>query len=543
MKRLFRVLAVSVILSSFAFAGEGDWPQWRGPGRSGAAVGGPVLAASWPKEGPVKLWESQKIPCEGMGGFASPTVADGGVFLFVAWKRHDPIPTRTLSAHGLRELGWPGKRPPEEMTEAIEEARLSAARKAATQPGQFAKEWVAGNLSEQQRKEFGDWAVERLEHGDKANPLDVLEKLVEIADKEFPSQDELENRLRKIGLSDEMKKAVMERVPTTVARCNDTIVCLDAASGKTLWKREYPGQPMEWGVSGSVAVVGGKCYAVGTAGVYCVKADDGEPVWKLQGGGTNSSVLVVDGVAVAQLNGLTAIDAEKGAVLWTRNIPGGNNSPACWRCGEKTYVVCNTEGGVHIVDLRTGELLSLKVSWQTTTEPASAEPAPKPINGGGASSPAVDGNCLLVLSDKKEVGLTAYELVTDAVRRLWTLPVADQGCSPILHDGRAYAHVGGRLYCLDAGTGRTIWNEPLEGPDWNSPIVAGGRLFAFAGGNIVMIDAAAPKCAIMGKAKVGQNRLVSPAVAEGRLFVRTGNGVTCYDLADKAESAPEASVK
>ena len=54
-----------------AYVGAADWPQWRGPERSGVTSGGPPLANSWPKAGPVKLWESEFIPGgRAVGGFA-----------------------------------------------------------------------------------------------------------------------------------------------------------------------------------------------------------------------------------------------------------------------------------------------------------------------------------------------------------------------------------------------------------------------------------------------------------------------------------------
>ena len=69
-------VAYGWIAWSTAFASAGDWPQILGPQRNGHATG-EKLAASWPKDGPLSLWE---IPCG--SGFAGVAVADGVGVLF-----------------------------------------------------------------------------------------------------------------------------------------------------------------------------------------------------------------------------------------------------------------------------------------------------------------------------------------------------------------------------------------------------------------------------------------------------------------------------
>lgn len=531
--------AVLLALSCVAFAADGDWPQWRGPARNGATSGGPALATTWPKDGPAKLWQSEAIPCEGTGGFASPIVADGKAYLLVAWKRQVPIATRKLSAQALGQLGWPGKQVPADMLALIEEARVSPERKAATKPDGFIKEWIAKNLTPAQQKEWGGWATERLKQADKACPMEVLDRVAQIKDKEFGSQEDLDKALDGMDLSAGMRQAVIRLVATKADQCTDTVICIDATSGKTLWKKEYPGKVSDWGVSDSMAIEAGKCIAIGTNGTYCLNAATGEELWKSPKGGSSSSVLVTGGVVVAQMEGLTAFDLEKGGVLWTAKLPTGNNSPAAWRSGEKTLIICNTEGGAQVFDLKTGA--APKFAWNApATAPAtqaSAEPVTRPAGkipvGGGHSSPAIDEGRLLIMSNQKPAGLAAYELSADAGKGLWARSMMDNGCSPILYQGRAFAHVGGRIYCYDAKSGQLIWTGACAGPDWNSPIIAGGRLFVFSGSDIVMLDPMAEQFTVMAKAKAGPNRCISPTVADGKLFVRTGGGIVCYDLTGK----------
>jgi outer membrane protein assembly factor BamB len=78
----------------------------------------------------------------------------------------------------------------------------------------------------------------------------------------------------------------------------DTVICLDAADGKTLWKTQHSVEG--WGASSTPLVTGGKVYAV-ISGVCCFDADTGKKLWSTPsiGGDVNASPLVAYGVVVA----------------------------------------------------------------------------------------------------------------------------------------------------------------------------------------------------------------------------------------------------
>jgi outer membrane protein assembly factor BamB len=65
-------LVVSVVLP----AGAADYPQWRGPDRSGVSPDTGLLK-EWPKGGPVLLWKQQNIG----NGYSTPAVAGGRIYL------------------------------------------------------------------------------------------------------------------------------------------------------------------------------------------------------------------------------------------------------------------------------------------------------------------------------------------------------------------------------------------------------------------------------------------------------------------------------
>ena len=75
--------------------------------------------------------------------------------------------------------------------------------------------------------------------------------------------------------------------------------CLDAKTGKTLWKAEAPAEPTGRRSSSTPCVADGKVFALGGRQAYCVDAASGKPVWsaKLPGKGGASSFLVAEGKA------------------------------------------------------------------------------------------------------------------------------------------------------------------------------------------------------------------------------------------------------
>ena len=140
-------VVLSLALSS---AHGNDWPQWRGPNRTGVATSSPPLAAQWPREGPAVLWEGEEIPGHRDGGLGSVSVAGGKAFLYSLWHRDEPIDHRVLDDGGLRGLGWDRNMPTGDLLARVEQARTSDARKALTSGGDirdFAREFVESSDS------------------------------------------------------------------------------------------------------------------------------------------------------------------------------------------------------------------------------------------------------------------------------------------------------------------------------------------------------------------------------------------------------------
>ncbi|MCE9561361.1 MAG: PQQ-binding-like beta-propeller repeat protein [Planctomycetes bacterium] len=69
----YPLLAAGLLFASTAIAE--DWPQWRGPDRTGISKETGLLK-SWPKDGPTLVWTAKNLG----NGWGTPSVADGKIF-------------------------------------------------------------------------------------------------------------------------------------------------------------------------------------------------------------------------------------------------------------------------------------------------------------------------------------------------------------------------------------------------------------------------------------------------------------------------------
>lgn len=81
--------AIVCLACTLPACGE-DWNQWRGPNRNGVDPSSPPLIASLPANGLNALWISESVRSGGNGGWGSPVVAAGKVYLFAHYQMRKP---------------------------------------------------------------------------------------------------------------------------------------------------------------------------------------------------------------------------------------------------------------------------------------------------------------------------------------------------------------------------------------------------------------------------------------------------------------------
>jgi len=297
-------------------------------------------------------------------------------------------------------------------------------------------------------------------------------------------------------------------------------ICLDATTGKTLWKKAFPGR------HSTPCVYDGKVYAVGGKDIYCLDAATGAEIWKVPNVGNDlcSSPTIVDGVLVVSTGTLKGFDPANGKELWACPQAGNGNttSPGVW-VTDKGPRILTSMGKLTCVNPKDGSVV-----WQS--EKANC-----------CATPAVAGDVCIAGSP-----LAGYRLLPDKAEKLFGSSLGDQGASHLIYNDHVFAYTGGELRCLDL-TGKELWVHRVGG-EISSPILADGKIFAVCGDDfLVMIDATTAKPAKPHKVRVPVLKCTSPAVADGKLFLRLKTAVGCYDLTkgpvDPSTLPPAPAVK
>jgi len=206
-------------------------------------------------------------------------------------------------------------------------------------------------------------------------------------------------------------------------------------------------------------------------------------------------------------------------VLWTQDaVKGVYASPARWRCGDRTYLICNGDMQTFCVEPRTGAIL-----WK--------------MAGGGWSTPALLGDLLVLYTRNTKIGLGAYRLSAAGAQQLWTVPYTDRGASAVIHNGYVYA-IGGwqkpHAVCVSLETGKVAWQAKVPETEVSSPVVADGKLWHVLGmsgrTSLYCLRATPEKYDLLGVAAIPAVTATSPAIVDGRIYLRLPDAVVCCDL-------------
>lgn len=289
----------------------------------------------------------------------------------------------------------------------------------------------------------------------------------------------------------------------------------------------------------------GKVYVhFGSPGTACLDANTGETLWERRDlpcyhwRGPGASPLLVGDRLYLTFDGfdfqyVICLDANTGKTVWRtdRNIryetdfgdyKKAYGSPALRLVGGKNQLICPAATETQSFDPDTGKLL-----WS--------------VRHGGmnaASLVQTDGTRLFLHSGDGGFALHAVEPgdqpsgdITSRV--VWK---SNRGtpayASVLVHNGRVFyardKDAGGTATCLEAATGKPVWQERLGGGKVHaSPILVGDRLYLFDDGGQGFVIAAADKFQKLGGGKLNEGCMASPAVAGDRIVLRTKGHVYC----------------
>ena len=313
-------------------------------------------------------------------------------------------------------------------------------------------------------------------------------------------------------------------------KTQDAVSCLDADSGKLVWKFDYP-EPLApkyytGGSSATPVVQDGKVYTVSKSGkVFCLDAATGKVVWKQElpfkapTWGFASSALMHGKAAIfnAGASGV-AYDRQTGDVLWrSADDTCGYATPVPFTHDGKDCLAVFTKNAIMAVNPEDGKAL-WSHPWTTDYECNIADPV-------------ISGNQVFVTSGYGR-GASVVDFSGPSPKPVWeNKNMRTHMSGPVLIDGFLYGFDDNRLTCLDWKTGDKKWDE--KSPKKGALMAAGNKLIVIGeNGRLAIVEASPTAYKEIAAAQVVDGRCwTMPVLANGRIHVRDADGhLVCLDV-------------
>jgi outer membrane protein assembly factor BamB len=324
----------------------------------------------------------------------------------------------------------------------------------------------------------------------------------------------------------------------------EAVVCLDAGTGKEIWRFRYPNHYEERfgpGPRSTPAVDGNLVYAVGPTGIFhCLRADTGQKVWRhdlleefhgrpMQYGVSFSPL--VEGTLVFTAPGgpdgcsIAAFDKHTGALVWkAQGDPMGYSSPIAITAAGVRQVLFFTNTALVSLSPTDGTLY-WRYPWQTE-------------GGFNIATPLAFGNYVFISSAYGK-GCALLEITAEADGSLHASRVYEHNrmrnhfASSVRHGDHLYGFDQMDLVCLNVRTGAIVWREKgARSFRKGSLLIADGHLLILGEDGRLVLAPASPAGYVEKAAyQIGPNKFWTvPALAGGKLYVRNESQIYCLGL-------------
>jgi len=353
-------------------------------------------------------------------------------------------------------------------------------------------------------------------------------------------------------------------------RRQEQVACFDAQNGKMIWEHRFnvfqttvPFNRVGWAsLAGDPET--GNIYASGVGGMFICYNRDGKILWqrslteefgRFSGyGGRTHTPLVDENLIIMNMNYMgwgeqapmrhrvLAFDKRTGEIVWMATLPNNPidtnySTPAIATInGMRLLVIGGGDGAVHALKVRTGEHV-----WEFKLSKAAIQPAI-----------VIEGNHVFACHSEENLDNSNMGRVVcidgtgkgdvTKTHEVWRADNLEVGYpSPAVHAGMLYlVDNSANLVCVEAATGKRLWQYSLGTVGKGSPVVADGKIYVTEENGVFhILQPGATECKALDTEKLTMKDgryaelYGSPAIAYGRIYFSAESGLYC--LGDKSK--------
>ena len=323
----------------------------------------------------------------------------------------------------------------------------------------------------------------------------------------------------------------------------DVVYCFDAATGQKLWTYEYP-EPLtpknyEGGCNATPTVHDGSVYIFSKTGkAFCLNADTGKVIWKRKlpyeqpTWGFAGSPVIVDDLVIFNVGSAgVALKKADGVIAWeSENDSAGYATPVPFERNGKKVVALFCKKSLKIVEVLTGNV-TMSYDWETSWD----------VN---AADPIVFGDEILIASGYGH-GAALLKITDSGLQELWqNKNMRSKMSGPVLINGYLYGIDENQLACVEWKTGKRMWTE--KAPGQGALCAAGDKLIVVGEKGKLFIVAASPQ----GYQELSSAQVLSrlcwtmPVFSNGHIYVRNAvkrgmDKLVCIDVRQSAAAGAQ----
>jgi outer membrane protein assembly factor BamB len=314
-------------------------------------------------------------------------------------------------------------------------------------------------------------------------------------------------------------------------------LCLRSQDGGTEWTARFPSSThgkhrRNSHASSTPAADKDRIYCVfSTPAAYTVRALDhaGKEIWVRdlgpfvsQHSDGASPILFEDKLILPnEQDGksfVAALDRATGRVVWnvgrrTEEVAYGTPCIHAPPGGRPEIILSSHAHGISSLDPATGA-----TNWEALVYDKRTVSSPV-LAGGlaiGTCGSGGGGNFLVAVKLGGKGDVTATHVAYKLTKSMPYVP------TPLVMDDLLFCWGdGGVVSCVEAPTGKVLWQERVDGAFSGSPVRAGDRIYAMSEGGDVFVVAAKRTFELLARNPLGEGSHSTPAIAGGRIYFRT----------------------